>query len=75
MQPITRIEYNGRQTVTIDGPAKMKSHMTVMPELARLLWLGLHALSQGNPTAHKIEFTSATIRANRSWIYTRYTDA
>ena len=69
MQPITKIEYDGRCSLEINGPAKMLSHMTVMPEFAYLMRIALMALSKRAPDTHKLELKgNDPIR----WQYTGY---
>ena len=69
MQPITAIEYDGRSSLQISGPAKMLSHMTVMPEFAYLMRIALMALSERAPDTHRLE-----LKGNNPirWQYTAY---
>ena len=69
MQPIIAIEYDGRSSLQIGGPAKMLSHMTVMPEFAYLMRIALMALSTSAPDTHRLELKgSDPVR----WTYSAY---
>jgi len=69
MKPITVVEYDGRSTLTITGPEKMKSYLTVMPEFAYLIGGALEALSKAMPFTHKIEIN---VPKSGGWQYTAY---